>query len=374
MPACKILDNHMCITVNAKWRPCCRFNEHVQPWSERMSVDEYTFDDYRNSDFYKSIKAAQETGWHEGCNGCKVAEETGNISTRLLFDKALSGTPNQVEYIELSLSNECNLACRMCGPWASSTWSKLVSENEDIIRPFQKLPLASELGIDFLKLVKTIDLSKVTSIKLLGGEPFITPQTTDFLKYLEDNNIIGNIELQTNTNATFFPKKLEKYLTKFRHVAISLSFDGVGAVGEYIRHKSKWEDTLPIIHQWKEFYRKNQYWSNSLKFASVINAYNVHHLPEMVKFSKDVGIPLSYNIINGPNRLRLEALPPQYVNDIKERLNTEATRNVYKYLEQMTCNENYLKELAEYTNTLDEITQTSLKNVNPLLAKYLDKL
>ena len=372
MPACKILENHMCITVNGMWRPCCRFNEDVQPWQERMRVDKYSFDEYRNSEFYQSIKTAQKSGWHEGCKGCKIAEETGNSSTRLIFNKHLSGVPNRVEYIEISLSNKCNLACRMCGPWASSTWQKLVIDNEEVMSPFHKVS-KHFAEIDFKKLVKDIDLSYLKTIKLLGGEPFITPQTTDFLEYLDSQGILENIELQTNTNATFFPKKLVKYLSKFKHLSVSLSFDGVGRVGEYVRSKSSWETTVEVINQWRQFYVDYGYNIDSLKLASVINAYNVHHLPEMISFSKAIGIRLQYNIINGPNRLRLEALPVEYIDKLKKTLNTEDTKNVYYYLEKMQHSAEYRKELSKFTKELDKITKFNLEDINTELAKYLDK-
>lgn len=371
MPKCNILDNHMCITVNGMWRPCCRFNENVQPWKERLRVDQHSFEEYRNSEFYKSIKTAQETGWHEGCKGCKIAEETGNSSTRLIFNKHLSSVPNRVEYIEISLSNECNLACRMCGPWASSTWQKLVIDNEEALSPFHKVS-KHFAEINFEKLVSDIDLSHLKTIKLLGGEPFITPQTTDFLEYLDRQGILENIELQTNTNATFFPKKLVKYLSKFKHMSVSLSFDGVGKIGEYIRSKSSWETTLTVINQWKQFYIDYGYNTNSLKLASVINAYNVHHLPEMLTFANDIGIRLQYNIINGPSRLRLEALPIKYIEHIKKSLDTQDTQNVFYYLEKMEHNVEYQNELLNFTKELDKITNFNLSEVNVELAKYLD--
>ena len=371
MPACKMLDNHMCITVSGMWRPCCRFDENVQPWAERMKVKEHSFEQYKNSAFYKDIIDSNKTGWHDGCKGCKVAEETGNKSTRLVFDDMLSGNPSQLEYIEISLSNECNLACKMCGPWASSTWSKIVNSNTDIIGDYRHVP-KFQLDADIEQVFGNVDLTHLKQIKLLGGEPFITPQTWDLLKFLDKKDLLKNIKLMTNTNTTFFPKKMIPYLEKFKTLSIALSLDGIYDINDYVRYKSKWSTVEEVLDKWTEFFA-NRHDKNGLKITSCINAYNVHQLPEILEFAKSKKMDLLFNIINGPKELRLDALPQEYVSEIKHIFQFHDTLNsVYKYFEAHKSKSNLVEMLKDYTKRMDSITGMDLKNYNHSLAKHLD--
>lgn len=370
MPECNMLKNHMCFTVNGNWRPCCRFNENILPFEKKFRVKDYTFDQWRESDFYKGIIEAQETGWHEGCKGCEVAEATGNQSTRLQFDKLLSGEPNQINYIEMSLSDECNLACKMCGPWASSTWNKIAKENEELLQGYIK-PMKFPFTADVDKVFNDIDFEHVNTIKILGGEPFIVPETKRFLELLEKANVLGQLTFMTNTNATFFPKKLTSLLNQFKQLSISLSLDGVGSTNDYIRYKSNWDNVVEIIQQWKEFY-STRHDKSSLKFASVISAYNAHQLDEIYDFADTYGIELKWNIINGPEMLKLDALPINYIDDLKEQYaNNKRTIPLYNYLDSIEFNPSNHDKLKIYTQKMDSITGMKLVDYNPKLAKHL---
>src|SRR6056300_1440768 len=370
MPKCNILDNHACITVSGNWRPCCRFNEKVQPWSQVMSANEYSYSEWRNSSFFTEVYNQQIKGWHEGCFGCKLSEDTGGRSTRLTFNEKLSGNKNSLEYIEISLSNECNLACKMCGPWASSTWMDIL-KNTNRLNEFFKIPTKSK-PVDINKLFNNIDLSNIKTIKLLGGEPFITPQTHDFFAYLDDIGILEKIELMTSTNATFFPTKLLPYLNKIKRISMSLSIDGMYEVNDYVRYKSSWSIFDKTVNNWISFF-KNRPDKKALKLSSVLNAYNVHQVCEIDNYAKDKDLMFIYNIINGPEYLKLEALPELYINYLKNSkiFNTDVATPILNYFNTIQHNKHLNKLLIQYTELLDKITQISLKNSNPILYKYL---
>ena len=176
-----------------------------------------------------------KTDWHKGCYKCQEEETRGIKSMRSSYGELMSGNDNEVEFIDISLSKDCNLACKMCGPWASSTWNKLTKDNEEI-HEFQK-PSNMSFSADIEKIFNGVNLKKLTTIKLLGGEPFITPQTKDLFEYLDANANLQNINFITNTNMTFFPDKLMKYLIKFKALGISLSIDGIDKINSYVRYK-----------------------------------------------------------------------------------------------------------------------------------------
>ncbi len=119
MPFCNALTNHMCITVAASWRPCCRFNNFPL-----VDINQVDFKSYQDSDFYKSIKSDMFSGWSSGCKKCKEEEERGQTSLREVLNKTLSGS-SDIEYVEISLSNNCNLRCVYCQNYQiSQTWKE----------------------------------------------------------------------------------------------------------------------------------------------------------------------------------------------------------------------------------------------------------
>lgn len=372
MPECKLLKNHMCITVSGNWRPCCKFDESILPWEKKFFVNSTTFNEWRASDFYQDIIEKQKTGWHKGCEGCKKAEETGNRSMRKVFGEYLSGKDTQIEFVEISLSRECNLACRMCGPFASSTWQKLVIENQEELQDFFR-PQREQLPVDIRKIFEDIDVTKLNRIKLLGGEPFITPQTTDFFEYLDEKNLLPNINFMTNTNVTFFPKKLVKYLNKIRKMNVSMSIDGFEKNNDYIRYKSDWNTVISVIEKWKEFAENS---TNKIVLTSTtcVNAYNVHQIDDIVKWAIDQKFLYNYNIINGPKYLTLEALPPDYIKQIilPKLEQTPEVQNVVNYINKMKSDNLLLEKLKKYTKTMDGLTGNKIQDYNPTLYKYLE--
>ena len=65
-----------------------------------------------------------EDGWDEGCLKCKKEEDMDNKSSmRQRLNKDFSGS--NIEFVEISVSNQCNITCRMCGPKFSSKWAEI---------------------------------------------------------------------------------------------------------------------------------------------------------------------------------------------------------------------------------------------------------
>ena len=96
-----------------------------------MDITQTSFTDYKQSDFYQSVIHDMTDGWAEGCKKCMKEEQRGHNSLREQMNKNFSGTTD-LEYIEISLSNKCNLACKMCAPTYSTLWNKLVEQNSQL--------------------------------------------------------------------------------------------------------------------------------------------------------------------------------------------------------------------------------------------------
>lgn len=305
MPNCNALKNHLCVSVDGHFKPCCRYIS-----SEKFSVNDYTFEEYRNTEFYKTLVSNMKKGWDKGCGECKLEEEVlGKESMRHRFNRSFNS--ENIEFVELSVSNQCNISCRMCNEKFSSKWAEI----KQVEVPKQ----------NFSKLIEKINWKHVKIVKYLGGEPFITKEFKMLLDFLPDD-----VTLHVNTNCTLFPNKYIERLKKFKHVMIALSIDGVGKVDEYIRQGTDWNKKVEVIDQWLEFSKE----TNSKVFIhTVVQAHNIHDIKNIKQFAKSKNLENSWSpaIINYPDEYRLEALDEDYVNQIKDEDNAVFLNTISNY-------------------------------------------
>ena len=352
MPQCNALKNHMCITVSASWRPCCRFNSF--PY---VNINSVNFENYRKSDFYQDIISDMKDGWASGCKKCEQEENRNHTSLRQVLNKELSGS-DDIEYIEISLSNKCNLACKMCSPTYSTTWNKMLISNPELKEYYIA---ANQPKISVSNIFQSVNLSKIKSIKYLGGEPFITPETKDLFEYLDNAGVIGNITFTCNTNCTFFPSKWLKYLEKFKKVVIELSIDGVGSVNDYIRYGKNWNIVEPIIKKW-EHYSKNT--NTDLNIFSTVQAYNLHDMKNVKLLAKSINVDHYSSLLVVPDFLSVHVLPNEYLELIKDDYNQ-------KYYKTIENNKKFV-EFIKFTKKMDSITNLNIKDVIPTLYSYME--
>ena len=328
MPQCNALKNHLCISVDGNFLPCCRYSKHDQ----KFHVNDYTFDQYRNTNFYKSIISNMEDGWDEGCLKCKKEEDMDNKSSmRQRLNKDFSGS--NIEFIEISISNKCNITCRMCGPKFSSKWAEI--DNVEVEKQ------------NYSTLLDSIDFSTVKRIKYLGGEPFITPEFKELIDRVTNKE---NVDLQVNTDATFFPSKYISELAKFKSMNVALSIDGIGKVDEYIRQGTDWNKKLSVIKQWLDT-------DFTLYIHTVVQAYNIHDMKNIKAFADKNNLYWSPAIIAWPQEFQLHALDKDYVDQIKDNDNAVFLNTISSY------NKDLNKKFKSTTERLDKLFGTKWEDI-----------
>ena len=153
------------------------------------------------------------------CHVCWESEDIAEESHRTLYTKTyeskilkdkLFDVNTPATFIELELTNKCNLACVYCGPQLSSRWQKELKQRhpdtEDDI--FHKV---MELFTEYCNTKLTNE--PYINISLLGGEPFFTDHMYIFLDYLSNFHVNPEQEVTvTITTGMAFP---EKKFTKF---------------------------------------------------------------------------------------------------------------------------------------------------------------
>ncbi|CAB5220785.1 AslB Arylsulfatase regulator (Fe-S oxidoreductase) [uncultured Caudovirales phage] len=350
----------MCVGVDGKWKVCCKSMDSYRP-----SVETTTFEEYRSSPQYQQIVETMKTKWHPSCMNCKQMEDTGiRQSLRMYANKTYSSDPG-IESIEFSLSNDCNFRCRMCGPKFSNKWIDLIQDYPNLIKTqkHDKFDIfdIQEINVNVEDVLEGVDLSKIKTIKYLGGEPFISPKITRLFQYLEEKGVIGNIEFVVNTNCTFFPEKLVPYLLKFKNLIICLSIDGYGELNDYIRDgKIRWKTVEEVTGEWAKFSWNS---NTNLIITPTVQAYNIHDVYNIKKFAKKYDIKFKTQNLVRPRYLSLNALPPEYLESVKNAENFED-------IESAKFNPTFWKDFKEFTLDIDIAMEKSIKDYIPELYKY----
>lgn len=360
MPYCSLLKNHMAITLPGEYVPCCRFKQKKVS-DKNYYVDEISFDEYKNSSYYQSIIEDMKTGWSAGCIACKIEEDKNITSYRQHSNNIYQG--EGIQYLEISLSKQCNLVCKMCHPVSSSKWEDLRSKSEYLQEYFGKY--RRNITLDLENLLGDLDIKNLTHIKYLGGEPFITKEIKDLFDFLEHKNVMHNVSILINSNCTLFPKKWLSQIKKFKKFKIGLSIDGFEKSCEYSRVGSDWNIISTNLKKWKDFADKNK--NIDLYIASTINVFTVHDIDKLKDFANSLGIRVSFTLINTPSQLSLEALPNEYIKKIKNKSNE-------KYLQDVENDYSKSLRLVTFINETDKMQKIDVKKYIPDLYKHLEKL
>jgi MoaA/NifB/PqqE/SkfB family radical SAM enzyme len=355
MPYCSALENHMCITVDSRWRPCCRYQNF-----ENFSIDEWSFDAYRSTEWYHSIKLDQARGWNPGCNKCQAEEARGAVSLRNIMNEQHRDQPG-VQSFEISLSNKCNLACRMCGPVYSSFWGKLLAENPSLNAWQHAKPIRP---IDVESVFAGVDVKNLTLLKYLGGEPFITPEIGQLFEYLDQQGVIEQLELVTNTNCTLFPHKWTDYLKRFRKVTLEMSIDGVGPVNDYIRYGKPWSLISKNIDEWTRFRDQNS--NIEVSSYTTVQALNLHNIGEIVQMAARRGYKYHASLLVVPEHLAVHVLPAAYLEQIRDEHNQ-------RYYASIQDHSRHWPAFVQYNRDFDQATGVSMKSAAPRLWEYMEK-
>jgi MoaA/NifB/PqqE/SkfB family radical SAM enzyme len=123
-------------------------------------------------------------------------------------------------YISFTITNRCNLRCRMCGQWSE----------EGYVRGKQR-DLSREMDlVDWERLVDEVADHGVQSVLLRGGEPFLFPGIVELLEHLHQRDLFVSID----TNGTLL-KEYAEVLTRLGKIHVTISVDGPEEIHDQVR-------------------------------------------------------------------------------------------------------------------------------------------
>jgi hypothetical protein len=149
------------------------------------------------------------------------------------------------DHVDVEISSVCNMKCPMC-----------YTNNDDFLRKVKKSFMDFDL---FKKIIDECAAFGVYSIRLsLRGEVFIHPDVIRMIRYAKGKGIR---EVSTLTNNLALTPALFEEALKAGIDWLTISFDGLGDIYEWIRKPAKFEESYEKIKEYKRIKER----SSSLK-------------------------------------------------------------------------------------------------------------
>jgi hypothetical protein len=302
-------------------------------------IDKANLEDIWNNDTMKRIrKSVLNDERPPECEPCFSLEDQGVESLRMrhiagkipearinLYPNALTklkddySMPFEIPTMELKLNNLCNLACRMCHPMDSTSWTDwgevkefykkegnimyaIVEEHNLEQKPhLDKFQDSPEWWASLEKL-----LPYFRRVEFAGGEPLMDPQHYRILDMLAPYG--SQIEIKYATNLSMLGKggrTVWEYWPKFKSVAVNVSIDGIKDSYEYIRGNAHWTKLVANIRQIQTIPNISR-----IVGACTVQVSNVLVLDKIIEFFLDnLEIVFHSHRVAYPKVLSAQALP-----------------------------------------------------------------
>jgi MoaA/NifB/PqqE/SkfB family radical SAM enzyme len=229
-------------------------------------------------------------------------------------------------FLDLKLGNICNLKCRICGSWSSSTFAteelaNLAPEDDKKTNHHYHMlrqgawPRENQ---QFWNEIATVS-DQIQYIEFTGGEPFMIQEHFDMLQGLVDRGIAGNIEIHYNTNGTQWPEHAEAIWQHFKIVEIAFSIDDVGPRFEYQRSNAVWREVVENMAKFRDL--RTRHSNIRLQICCTINVFNVYYLEEVANWIVQQGMDFIYwNMMHDAYYFSISSLPDRAKQAITLRL------------------------------------------------------
>jgi len=305
---CALAWVHRFTNIAGQIQVCCSSEEYDNnvrdSAGQRMNIrDQLSDEQILNSEFMKNVRVQLLKGeFPELCRRCQITEETGGVSRRMnenqhfapMIADLVRGTSADgeiavaVKSADYRLGNLCNLACRMCSPHASTPWAKYSRPmaNPDGTVRFDHLSFDVEKqdwyeAPGFLDYFKA-QVQQLEHLHFAGGEPLINPKMEALLRHCVELNAAKNIMLTYNTNLTRVPDAVKALWPHFRGVEIYASVDAYGALNEFIRHPTRWNDIDKNLRDLDENF--DRYGLRSVEVMTTAQLYNIFQLEDLYDY------------------------------------------------------------------------------------------
>ena len=281
-------------------RPCCLAKDEIlDDNNDKFHLTTSTFNQIRDSSYMQRLRQEFLAGQLPSpCERCWAIEDSGGTSKRqhtlnrlqhIVQDNVWTEDSKDLIFLDLKLGNICNLKCRICGPWSSSSYAS--EEVGTVMTLERKQTYAYKMLREgrwprespaFWQQLSDI-AGQIRYLEFTGGEPFMIAEHFDFLQTLVDQGVAGNIEIHYNTNGTQYPERGIELWPHFKTVEIAFSIDDLGERFEYQRTGARWSEVQDNIYKFRRLRRDSK--NIQLQLCCTISIWNVVYFNEIAAWA-----------------------------------------------------------------------------------------
>lgn len=351
---------------------------HTQPLSQVWNNDKYR-------ELRRKFLAGEKPTQCLEC--CYNKEATGSDSPRTRLNLKYMDFINRILetnkdgsldampiYFDVRFGNICNFKCRMCGPWASTSWlQELKNKNIDAFSPPDKWTNSNVLWDDLPNIIPFVE-----EIYFAGGEPMLQKGHFKLLDWLIEHDYT-NIDLSYNTNLSgqiYKNLDIDKYWSHFKGINLWPSCEGTKDVGSYIRTGFDWDIFTENILKYKRHVKT---------INTVACIYNIYNIPLFINWCESNGFTLSFNTLTNPTYLSIQVFDKEeklkvlaYYRDIMK--NKEVTErykpqivNMLKFM-MGEDNSKLASNFKSNTKLLDSWRNTNFITTVPELKDWYERI
>jgi MoaA/NifB/PqqE/SkfB family radical SAM enzyme len=372
-------------------RPCCLAEHEITDNAgEKFNLNTATFSAIQNSHDMRKLRQQFIDGDEpETCKKCWNEERSGRTSKRMhTLDRLKHVIPPQdwtldakpLMFLDLKLGNICNLKCRICGSWSSSTFAtEELKHTGNEKGSFHHMMLKQGAWPRENKVFwNEIDeiATQIRYLEFTGGEPFMIKEHFAMLQGLVTRGISKDIEIHYNTNGTQWPEDAVEIWRHFKTVEVAFSIDDIGARFEYQRSNAKWTEVQENIAKFKEL--RVSYPNIQLQVCSTVNVFNVYYIEELANWIDTQDFDFVYwNIMHEAAYFSIATLPNLAKRVIINRLITapvsEKHKKEFVNIIDFMNNGKSLDgtQMLTKIRELDSRRQENLANVEPEFAQLI---
>ena len=332
---CVLPFNSLSINSLGQIRPCCSvngayFTSVIQKLDADNIINSPEIIKIRE-DFLKGVK-------NSSCDRCWKMESIGNESFRQLangkaygikdntvikFQKSI--TYDSLQYLDITLGNKCNLACRMCNPASSSLlarqWKTIGIDNENPVDIEFDTPARNKI-LDIINRSPNLNY-----IYMLGGEPLVSDFHDEITDLLIKKNRAKDVTLQYNTNLNIDIDRMLDCWQQFKNIDLGISIDGSTDTYEYIRWPGKWNKLKTNIKSVVEYQKTNKNIRSTI--ATTVQNLNIDNLYDLISRIRSISDFNFYFIpITGTNQLHF--IPADVLVDARKQLTEFNSKEIWR--------------------------------------------
>lgn len=375
-------------------RPCCLVDDEITDNNgEKYKLTNCNFEEVRSSNHMRQLRQDFLDGKQpQTCRRCFNEEKSGRTSKRMhtlarlkdiIDDSPWTVDAKPLMFVDLKLGNICNLKCRICGSWSSSTYAteeigfidKTERKSSYYYQMLKDGAWPRESDNFWQELDKNIN--DVRYLEFTGGEPFLIQEHFDLLQTLVDRGVAHQVEVHYNTNGTQYPEHAEAIWSHFKHVEIAFSIDDVGARFEYQRKNAIWSEVCDNIKRFKDMRSRNT--NITLQVCCTVNVFNVLYLADVANWISQQGFNFVYwNMLHDAPWLSIAHLPVEAKQHITDHLNQQSfhpafqgeIKKIIEFMQRGASSNG--QEMLSNIRRLDNRRNESLLLIAPELAALLN--